>query len=115
MHVCRCVHKPVEMCTCICETCVVGAVYVCVCFLSYTGVGSLDEIVSLHHCFLETTESKQGRKGNSRHLQTYQIMKERLFFLEPLFISCVALGKLPRLSEPLFSSVKCDKHTDHPG
>lgn len=72
MHVCRCVHKPVGMCTCICETCVVGAVYVHVCFRSYIGWAPLDEeIVSPHRCFLETTESKQGRKGNSRHLQTY--------------------------------------------
>lgn len=44
----------------------------CMCvfaFWSYIGWAPLDEeIVSSHHCFLETTESKQGRKGN---LQTY--------------------------------------------
>lgn len=47
-------------------------------------------------------QNKEGRVtvGICRHTCT---MKERLFFLEPLFISCVALGKLPRLSEPLFS------------
>ena len=41
MHVCRCVHMPVEMCTCICEMCVVGSVYVCVCFLELYRMGSL--------------------------------------------------------------------------
>lgn len=61
-------------------------------------------IVSPHHCFLETTESKQGRKGNLQASADMPAQGRRGFSSwNHYLLSCVALGKLPRLSEPLFS------------
>ena len=77
MCVCVCVFECVCVCmctgVCIClgecghafVKCVLWGLCMCVfAFWSYIGSAALDEeIVSSHHCFLDTTESKQGRKG----------------------------------------------------
>ena len=71
VHVCGCMrvcmHMPVCVgCVCICGVCAVfGGVCMCVyAFWGYIGWAALDEeIISSHHCFLETTESKLGRRG----------------------------------------------------
>ena len=106
---CVCVCMCTGVCICLGECvhafvkCVLWGLCMCVfAFWSYIGWAALDEeIVSSHHCFLETTESKQGRKC-WRWTRHTCIMQEELFFLEPPFFSSVALGKLPNLSEPLF-------------
>lgn len=68
---CMCVCARMHVCAgCVyayaCVGCVLWGV-LCMCvyaFWGYIGWAALDEeIISSHHCFLETTESKLGRRG----------------------------------------------------